>query len=268
MQRILNYPGSKWQLADWIVGLMPPHKSYLEPFFGSGAVFFAKDRAPIETINDVDGEVVNLFRVLRDEPEALAASLWLTPYSRAEYDGAWAQLHAADQVAMSPVERARLTLTRYWQAQGSTAARKAGWRHDVAGREAAYALRNWAALPDRIWDVANRLREAQIEQQPATELIPRFASPEVLIYADPPYLRSKRWDWQYRHELDDAGHEALLQTLLRHPGPVMLSGYDNELYNDMLRGWEQLRHTAQAQGGAVRTEVLWINFEIQLRLDM
>ena len=86
---IIKYPGAKWSIADWIVSLMPPHKSYLEPFFGSGAIFFTKPRSRIETINDMDGEIVNLFRVVRDMPEALERAVALTPYSREEYEKAW-----------------------------------------------------------------------------------------------------------------------------------------------------------------------------------
>lgn len=85
---IIKYPGSKWRMAEWIVSLMPEHKSYLEPFFGSGAVFFCKSPSRIETVNDLDGEIVNLFRVVRDHPEALERAVALTPFSRGEYEGA------------------------------------------------------------------------------------------------------------------------------------------------------------------------------------
>lgn len=114
---IIKYPGSKWRLAEWIVSLMPPHKSYLEPFFGSGAVFFSKPTSRIETINDLDGEIVNLFRVVRDTPEALERAVALTPYSREEYEAAWERHKAGD--VTDPVELARLTLVRYWMAVGS-----------------------------------------------------------------------------------------------------------------------------------------------------
>lgn len=89
MRPVLKYPGSKWKMAEWIISLMPPHKSYLEPFFGSGAVFFKKEPSRIETINDMDGEIVNLFRCIREEPEELMRCVTMTPYSRAEYKQAW-----------------------------------------------------------------------------------------------------------------------------------------------------------------------------------
>lgn len=268
MRSVLKYPGAKWSVADWIVWLMPPHKSYLEPFFGSGAVFFNKAPAPIETINDLDGEIFNLFSVIRRRPEELATALWATPYSREEYDLAWQILKSGNMPALDEMERARLMLIRYWQTHGSSARKKAGWKNDVAGREAAYAARYWNKLPGWVMDAASRLKEAQIEHLPAVDLIRRFHSPEVLIYADPPYLLSTRADRQYLHEMDDAGHEELLRVLLDHPGPAMISGYESELYNDMLTGWEKLQRSAQAANGACRTESLWVNYEIQLRFEL
>lgn len=86
---MLKYPGSKWRIAEWIVSMMPEHKSYLEPFFGSGAVFFTKKPSRIETINDLDGEIVNLFRVIRERSEELERAVALTPYRRKEYEVVW-----------------------------------------------------------------------------------------------------------------------------------------------------------------------------------
>lgn len=257
---IIKYPGSKWRLADWIVSLMPPHKSYLEPFFGSGAVFFNKPRSRIETINDMDGEIVNLFRVVRDMPEALERAVALTPYSREEYERA-CKLHRAGGVS-DPVELARLTLIRYSQTHGSCSYYKSGWKNDRAGREYAYAVRYWNQLPEWIAAAVERLKEAQIEQTDAVELIRRFNNPDVLIYADPPYLLTTRKQRQYNVEMEKEGqHKKLLEALLDHPGPVMLSGYDNELYNDMLKGWVTLHRKAQCECGGARMETLWLNYE-------
>ena len=85
----MKYPGSKWGSADWIISHFPEHHSYLEPFFGSGGVFFNKPRSDIETINDLDGEVVNLFRQIRNDPERLAREIYFTPYSREAYEMAY-----------------------------------------------------------------------------------------------------------------------------------------------------------------------------------
>lgn len=234
MRPVLKYPGSKWKMAEWIISLMPPHKSYLEPFFGSGAVFFKKEPSRIETINDMDGEIVNLFRCIREEPEELMRCVTMTPYSRAEYEQAWGKFRFRAGVPSVGVEAARMTLVRYWQSHGSTSVYKGGWKNDRAGREYAYDVRYWRQLPEWIAAAATRLKDAQIEQAPAVDVIRRFQHPEVLIYADPPYVISKRKGRQYVVDMvEDAEHIELLEALKDHTGPVILSGYDNELYPEL-----------------------------------
>ena len=264
---VLKYPGSKWRMADWIISLMPPHKSYLEPFFGSGAVFFNKRPSRIETINDLDGEIVNLFRCVREWPEELACAVALTPYSREEYERAWSRFKAGGKAC--GIEDARLTLVRYWQSHGSTSVYKGGWKNDRAGREYAYDVRYWRNLPGWVLDAAERLKDAQIEQAPAVELIGRFKHPDVLIYADPPYVVSTRKGKQYVVDMvEDRQHIELLEALKGHPGPVILSGYDNELYDLHLQGWVKLHRKALAEGGRARTETVWLNYEPQIEMEM
>ena len=262
---VLKYPGSKWRMADWIISLMPPHKSYLEPFFGSGAVFFKKPPSRIETINDLDGEIVNLFRCIRSRPEELARTVALTPYSREEYELAWQRGETPGN--LDDIERARLTLVRYWQTHGNSAVYKGGWKNDRTGREYAYDVRYWCQLPQWIIDATNRLKEAQIEQAPAVDVIRRFCHKDVLIYADPPYVLSTRKRRQYRVEMTaDNDHVELLYALKDHPGPVILSGYENELYNRHLKGWVKLHRKALAYGVASRIETVWLNYEPQMTL--
>lgn len=263
---VLKYPGSKWRMADWIISLMPPHKSYLEPFFGSGAVFFNKKPSRIETINDLDGEIVNLFRCVREWPEELACAVALTPYSREEYERAWSRFKAGGKAR--GIEDARLTLVRYWQSHGSTSVYKSGWKNDRAGREYAYDVRYWRNLPGWVLDAAERLKDAQIEQTQAVELIRRFKHPDVLIYADPPYVVSTRKGKQYVVDMvEDRQHIELLEALKEHPGPVILSGYENELYEKHLQGWVKLNKKALAEGGAARTETVWLNYEPQISME-
>lgn len=264
---VLKYPGSKWRMADWIISLMPPHKSYLEPFFGSGAVFFNKKPSRIETINDLDGEIVNLFRCVREWPEELACAVALTPYSREEYERAWSRFKAGGKAC--GIEDARLTLVRYWQSHGSTSVYKGGWKNDRAGREYAYDVRYWRNLPGWVLDAAERLKDAQIEQTQAVELIRRFKHPDVLIYADPPYVVSTRKGKQYVVDMvEDRQHIELLEALKEHSGPVILSGYENELYEKHLQGWVKLNKKALAEGGAARTETVWLNYEPQISMEM
>lgn len=145
---------------------------------------------------------------------------------------------------------------------------KVGWKNDVQGREAAYAANGWCKAPDIIRQAAERLRGVQIENRPALELISRFNYQKVLIYADPPYLLGTRHGKQYRHEMSDADHRDLLDALKAHKGPVILSGYESDLYNDALRDWHKDEAMAQAQTATKRREVLWMNFEPMTQLKL
>ena len=197
MHKVLKYSGSKWNIAKNLVELIPPHKSYVEPYFGSGAVLFNKEPSAIETVNDLDSDVVNLFRCIREEPETMARLVMTTPYSREAYNDSF---QGTPITGIPPGDnrfrKACRFLTRMWQAYGSrNDGYKSGWKYDVS-RERMYALWDWYALPERIVEVAERLRKVQIERRPALEVIQRFDSPDAFIYLDPPYLlgtRSMRW---------------------------------------------------------------------------
>ena len=253
--KLLNYPGSKGNLAGEIIGMMPPHRSYVEPFFGSGAVFFRKAKSPIETINDLDGDVVNFFRCVREDPERMARTVRMIPFAREEYDDAWENPGTED------FDRAVRFLIRSKMAYGKKLSTKTGFKIDVAGRKAGYACEQWNALPEEIRVCAQRLKEAQIENRPALDVIRRFNDPKVLMYIDPPYLMQTRTGRAYRHEMTDADHEALLGELLKTEARVILSGYASQMYDDALALWHRRERRAYAQGGAERTEVIWCNFE-------
>ena len=257
MNAVIKYPGAKWSLAKWIVGQFPTHHSYLEPFFGSGAVLFNKPRSHIETVNDLDGDVVNFFRWVRDDPERLAQEIYWMPYARQTYDQAYDSMNAeTDSLRQAVAFRVRMMQGHGFRTTGE----KVGWKNDVQGRERAYAARAWTEMPDIILHAAERLRGVQIEQRPAAELIRRFNFPNVLIYCDPPYVLSTRHGKQYRHEMTDADHVELLAALKAHRGPVMISGYPSELYDRELSGWRRETTTATDQTSRVRQEVLWMNF--------
>lgn len=258
MNAVIKYPGAKWSLAPWIVSHFPPHHSYLEPFFGSGAVLFTKSRSNIETVNDLDGDVVNLFDWIRTDPERLARAIYWTPYARQVYDRAFADWNTETD----GFQRAVNFYIRMMMGHGfRTTGEKVGWKNDVQGREKAYAATYWCKTPSVIYEAAERLRGVQIENRPAVELIERFNFPNVLIYADPPYLLNTRYGKQYRCEMTEADHRELLDMLKAHRGPVLLSGYENELYRDALRGWYTDTTEVLAQTAAKRREVLWMNFE-------
>lgn len=260
MNAVIKYPGAKWALADWIISRFPGHHSYLEPFFGSGAVLFRKPRSNIETVNDLDGDIVNLFCQIREEPEQLARLIRWTPYARKVYDRAFEQQYTETD----PLRRAADFCARMMQGHGfRTTGEKVGWKNDVQGRERAYAAQAWVEMPDTILQAAERLRGVQIECRPAVDVVRRFNKPNVLIYADPPYVLSARKSRrkQYRHEMSDIDHAELLEALKEHEGPVVLSGYDNGLYGEMLKDWHREEKTALAQNSTRRKEVLWMNFD-------
>lgn len=243
-------------MAKWIIDFFPPHHSYIEPFFGSGAVFFKKSKSNIETINDMDGEVVNLFECIRQDPERLAKEIYLTPYSRQIYNEAY------ELVPPGNFERARNFIIRCNMGHGfRTNGEKVGWKNDVQGREKAYAARYWTELPEDIIRAAERLRGVQIDNRPAQELIQRFNHCNVLVYCDPPYVLSTRYGKQYRCEMSERDHKNLLDIILAHKGPVIISGYETDLYNDALRSWHKESKTAYSQVASKKTEVLWMNFE-------
>lgn len=254
MKRILNYVGSKWNIAKWIISQMPEHNVYLEPFFGSGAILFNKPAARIETVNDIDGNIVNLFKVIREKPYELARAVDFTPYSREEYYQSFELL----EQNLSDVERARVFLVRCWMARGGKTSDRTGWRHniDVATIN---ALPDWNCLPAIILEATKRLKQVQIENQDAIVLIERYNRDDCLIYADPPYLLETRTQRYYAHEMTDEQHVRLLETLKAHRGYVLLSGYDNDLYNDILKGWTKVTKMTKTEAASVKQETLWLN---------
>ncbi len=261
MNTLLNYPGAKWGMAKEIVSLMPPHRSYLEPFFGSGAVLFNKPPSAIETVNDIDGDIVNFFTVLRKWPEELSARIAMTPYARDVFENAYANIGA------DPLDRAYRFAIRAKMGYGLKTCKKTGFKMDVYARERSYCVNYWNRFPDNLLEAAKRLKGVQIENRPALELIRKFNHDNVLIYADPPYLLETRGGKQYRHEMDEQDHVELLDTLKQHTGPVILSGYPSEMYDRELAGWSRIARKSYNQNADRRTEVLWCNFEVPWLFD-
>lgn len=266
MKSIIKYPGSKWSIASWIIQHFPEHHSYLEPFFGSGAVLFNKKRSQIETVNDLDGYVTNLFSWVRDDPEQLARMVYWIPYARDSYEQAIAickdELQVKDK-AHSLVCAAAFCAKTMMGYGFRTNETKVGFKRDVQGREAAYAANGWKKLPDKIIKAAERLRGVQIENRPAVQLIREFRFQNVLIYADPPYVLSARSCSRamYKHEMTDDDHAELLDALRKHPGPVIISGYASDLYDDQLRDWYREEIKVRDQVGNKKQEVIWMNFQ-------
>lgn len=259
MNNVLKYPGAKWGIARKLIEYMPEHHSYVEPFFGSGAMLFTKEPSRIETVNDLDGNVVNLFRCIQEDSEKLAAMVMTTPFSREIYDATFAEEEPTDRY-----ERAARFLVQCWQGHGfRTNGYKVGWKNDVQGRERMYALWNWYRLPEWIIEIAERLRKVQIENRPAMELICRFDFENVFMYLDPPYVLETRTGKQYRHEMSDDDHRKLLEAIRESRAKIMISGYDSALYQEYLGDWQKVSFSASAEYGLKRVETIWMNYRIE-----
>lgn len=254
MNAILNYPGAKWGMAEQIVSLMPQHRSYVEPFFGSGAGFFNKPPSAIETVNDIDGDIVNFFKVLREQTDRLIEVISLTPYAREVFDD------AHENRGVDEFDKAYRFAIRSRMGHGFKTYEKTGFKIDVYARERSYCVDVWNKMPMRLAEAAERLKGVQIENRPALEVIKKFNHENVLIYADPPYLLQTRGGKQYRHEMNEQDHIDLLAALSDHKGFVILSGYPSEMYDRELRGWQKITKKSYNQNCDPRTEVLWCNF--------
>lgn len=257
---LLRYHGGKWRLAPWIISYFPPHKVYVEPFGGAASVLIRKPRSHGEVYNDLDDEIVNVLRVVRDPStcDALATALVLTPYSRTEFELAY-------QPSDDPVERARRCLVRAEMGFGSAGATKGvtGFRIDTR-RNYGTAMAVWAKVPDNLHAFCQRLQGVLIENRPALDVIDDHDTPETLFYIDPPYIHGTRQMGSrcYRHEMDDADHQALIERLLTVRGMVILSGYPHPIYDDLLAGWQRVETEARmaaGRGTGIRTEVLWLS---------
>ncbi|MDH0097495.1 DNA adenine methylase [Pseudomonas sp. GD04158] len=260
---VIRYHGGKFRLAPWVIEHFPPHQVYVEPFGGAAGVLMQKARSHGEVYNDLDGDIVNLFRVLQNanQREALAELLVLTPYARDEFELAWIYTE-------EPVERARRTVIRAQMGFGSAGASKGttGFRIDCY-RQYGTAQQLWARYPEQLAAIGKRLAGVLIENRPAIDIMLAHDSPQALHYVDPPYMhdtrvRGAQKGRYYRHELDDNQHAELLATLNQLQGMVVLSGYPSQLYMERLEGWTMNSTSARisaGRGGDTRTECLWIN---------
>ncbi len=257
MKPPLAYYGAKVTIAEKIVRHLPAHEHYVEPYAGSLAVLLAKPPSRMETVNDLDQDLMTFWRVLRDRPLDLERVCALTPHSRAEHVEAY-QLEACNDL-----ERARRVWVMLTQGRTGTL-RKTGWRFycDPAGSSASMP-RYLMGYVSRLAPVAERLASVSLECRPALELLEAYGKHrEVLLYVDPPYLGSTR-SAGYKNEMGgDAEHRELSAALEACRSAVVLSGYHSPLYDDLYAGWHRLEfeaHTGQAGDWQSRTEVLWSN---------
>lgn len=258
--------GGKFSHLDWLLPLLPKATHFCDVFGGSAAVLINRSPSPVETYNDLDSEVVNFFRVLRDEREALIEAIGLTPFSREELSVA-----STREPGLSDKERARRFFVCARQVRTGLAQRASAgrWAHCLLTSRAgmAGAVSRWLGSVEDLSEIAQRLLRVQIEHSSALELIQRYDSEETLFYCDPPYPHGSRGDSQaYRHEMTDSDHRDLAEVLHQVKGKVALSSYHCDLMNELYSDWrhieapEKMCHSVKQ----ARTEVLWVNYDVSI----
>ena len=251
---LVRYHGGKWRLAPWILSHFPPHRCYVEPFGGGGSVLLRKPRAYAEVYNDLGGEIVNLFRVARDEGEKLAQLCELTPFARAEFVESY-------EPSPDPLEQARRTLTRSFMGFGSNSLhQKSGFRAN-SNRSGTTPAHDWMNYPAALRVTIQRLRGVVIENRDALECMRHHDTPETLHYADPPYVMATRSDEKhdYPHEMTDVDHQQFAEGIKQLKGKVVVSGYRCDAYDELFCGWQRVDKATHADGAAKRIESLWLS---------
>lgn len=256
----LRYYGGKWNLAPWIISFFPPHNNYIELCGGAASVLLRKPRSLLEVYNDLDSNVVNFFKVLRNDPDSLIRLIELTPYAREEYE-----------IAYSPcdddLERAR----RFYVACSMSIAATANVNHRANLRSVRFIVsgNHRHSLPeltnrqlDRLYWVADRFLGVEIENDDCLRVIKAYDSPDTLFYFDPPYTSNTRTEsGVYILEWPDDLHSEAASLLLRCSGNVVVSGYSSELYTNLYesRGWQRFDKESQTNSGGKRIESLWLS---------
>ncbi|MCU0448937.1 MAG: DNA adenine methylase [Bernardetiaceae bacterium] len=258
--------GGKFSHLDWLLPLLPDCVHYCEPFAGSGAVLLNKEPSLVETYNDIDGEVVNFFRVLREEKEHLIEKIALTPFSREEF-----KIACELEPNLTPIERARRFYVRARQvrtglAQTASLGRWANCKNTSRTGMSGVVSR-WLGGVEQLDLIAERLLRVLIENRPAIEVIKLYDSPDTFFYCDPPYIHETRGDTNsYGFEMDDDQHRELAEVLNAIEGKAAVSNYDCDLMNELFppTKWKKLYSPEKTIHSTKdkRQEVLWVNYEV------
>lgn len=259
-----GYFGSKNKIALKLCKKLPPHNCWVEAFCGSAALTLAKSPAPIEVINDIDNEIVNLFNQLRNHYDELCEQIKFTPYAEQELINA--RIENNDDTEL---ERARKFLVQSMMAiNGVFGKEKGGFSSSNSysrnNREA--RVNRWNKLPERLLKVVERLKDVRIDNKDATVLLKKFVNrPATLVYLDPPYLGERTPGYNFDAN-DETFHLKLLQLASEAKCMIFISGYENELYNSILtydQGWQKKTIEAITKNSTgnvyARTEVVWMN---------
>jgi DNA adenine methylase len=250
---ILRWHGGKFRLAPWILQFLPPHERYVEPYAGAASVLMLKDRAREECLNDRDGDLVNLLRVLRDGNRApeLQRRLGLTAFARAELE--WSYGEPQDEI-----DAAHRLLVRSFLGQGSDAATRAcraGFRNRFTGNGAA----DWASYPQQVPAFTARLAGVLLDSDDALDVIQRHDAPATLFYLDPPAIDPPgSRGHAARHGMTLQDHQRLAALLMDVRGMVALSGELGADSAGAMLDWDCMTLSRHVDGGR-RIEALWLN---------
>ena len=274
--------GGKGNLVRRLLKFVPEHDAYLEPFFGAGSLFFAKEPVKIEVINDIDGDLMNLYAVLRDEEKfaRFYRLAYLTLYSRGEYNEALRKFRNKEW--KDNVERAHLFFVLARMSFGGHLGNS--WGYNIT--ETLKAVRNYLSAIDRLPEIHERLRRVQVECDDWLSVWHRYVPVwkekgfKAFVYLDPPYMPETRRNGSYRFEFTEKQHEELVEVIKKERGvKIMLSGYPSQLYEELERCgcrkvcWNVACHAAgrtrytgiQGEGatfkkGQRRMECIWMNY--------
>lgn len=257
MRQTFRYYGAKWVLANWITSHFPLHDLYLEPFFGTGGVFFSKEPSNVEVVSDLSGEIITFFKVLREFPDELVRAILFTPYAEKEHALSY------DLSAGNDIESARrfyVRLKMSWNSGGG----KGTFRRNMNSVRTPTASTEFSII-DHLYSIANRLKGAQIDCTDAITQITRYDSADTLMYIDPPYVQSTRSETRYALDMTDKGHEELADCLNSAKGMIILSGYESDLYKNLFPKWQMVTTSTRTVDTSLRTECLWISPNAQAK---
>lgn len=262
---LLTYFGGKWKLAPWIISFFPKHEIYVEPFGGAANVLLRKENSPIEIYNDLNNNILNIFKVLQDKNLAyeLKRQLKFTPYSRVEYENAYKE-------SSDLIESVKNTIIRSMQGFGSIGT----FNKDKVGFSCAKTrnkARNWNIYKNNIDNIIKRMENIVLENKDALDIIKFYDGNDTLFYCDPPYtldsIMMNANDIYNGYTLSDEKQENLCNVLNNLTGMCILSGYDNDIYNDILKGWKKEYINVKTQNNYRKEEILWLNPNISQKIN-
>lgn len=264
---LVSYVGGKGRQLNELLPLIPRTRCYVEAFGGGASVLLNRERSDIEVYNDLNGNLVNLFRVVKDREKfaQFERLVELTLWAKDEFAEALRVLYSG--VEATDVTRAWAFYTIQNMGISGKLHRSVGnWSRATQGDGAPNVERWWKRL-EKFDAIHRRLLGVQVDSQPAMECIKYWDSPETTFYLDPPYvLDTRKGAKYYDYEMEDEEHVELVDTILAVQGPVVLSGYEHPLYDRLVEaGWQVWRYpasasmTVSADEKPKRVEVVWRN---------